>query len=186
MSLEVHPYRDVTGNIVSFNNVDYDIKKIPNEFFLRLDAINEETEKKLISLIDSDPDSDQLKDIMECIRKVLNEELSLNDKTSKLILNDFDTYVLEPGQGMDYTSEDPKYYKGMVVVINMGSGVTLGLKNKITSKDSYIYLPRRSMFLLDDPKFQYKRFIRKAKSDDVNGVIYQREKRYAMIFRAQK
>ena len=40
MSVEIHPYREVSGNVITYNNIDYFLNDIPEVFQLRFDVIN--------------------------------------------------------------------------------------------------------------------------------------------------
>jgi hypothetical protein len=182
MSLEVKPYYDVAGSIITYNNIDYNLNEIPNEFMLRFDAISEKTEQVLINLLnDNTTDSkEELRSIMADMAVVFDEEIKINK-----FFNTFDTKILNPGEGMNWTSENPKLFNTKIIVINMGSSIVLTLKNKL-GKMIDIYLPRRSMFLLDDPKSDFLRGISSRTYDIVQNKKYNREKRYSLYFTSKK
>jgi len=183
MSLKVLPYQEISSNIVTYNDINYDIKSIPDIVQVRFDTMTEETELLLMSLINSSNPSEQqkLRTINNCISQMFNEKLNIRN-----YYNEFTPSVLEVGTGMDFISEDRNKYGDKIIVINIGSGITMTLVNKLTNKPYNIYLPRRSMILLNDDKYQYKRTIKKTVVDEIDGKIYQRGKRYGILFRHKK
>lgn len=183
MSLEVSSYKDVSGNVVTYEGINYYLDKIPDVFNLRFDIVNEATEDKLITLIDGKTNDDkrELLKIMGCIANVLNEEI----KRPKFF-NEFKEHKLEMGKGMDFISENPKFFKHIIAVINIGSGVMFTLRSKVTKKMYNMWIPRRSAFIIDDEKYEYQRGIDQRPTDFVQGKEFKRKDRYSIVFRGKK
>jgi len=184
MSVEVHPYREVCGNIITYNNINYYLNEIPEVFQLRFDVIDEDTEKHLIKLMDSksQEDKQKLRSATFCIGKLFSEQL--NKPTD--FFNDYEYGILNPGEGMKFTKENKSIYrKGVTSVINMGSDILFTLKNSITGKMYQIWLPRRSVFVITDPDFIWERGIANRQSDGYQGKTYERKKRYSIVFKAK-
>ena len=103
--MEVKPYTLYAGKIVNLSNHTYTLSNLPKELTLIGNAINEETEDKLISLI-STGKSIELKTIMSCIAKDLSPELPHK-------LNDYYWSSIAPGEGMpmefSLTAEEMDY-----------------------------------------------------------------------------
>lgn len=175
--MEVKSYANLAGKVVNIGNHVYTLSNIPNELTLVGNAIDEQTEEKLISLISTNKSS-ELKTIMSCIAKDLSSELPHK-------LNDYYWSSLAPGEGMPPEGEDYKYYNPCVVVINLGSDIEMTFIDTKTRKQYPVMLPRRSMFLFKDTDKKFQRTIAKKFEDKVSdGTMNKREKRYALIFKS--
>jgi hypothetical protein len=185
MSVEVHPYREVCGNIITYNNINYDLNEIPEVFQLRFDVIDEDTEKHLIKLMDSKTpeDKQRLRSASFCIGNLFSEQVN-----KEKYFNDYEYGILNPGEGMKFINEDKRYYKqdGITSVINMGSDILFTLKNNVTNKMYQIWLPRRSAFVITDPQFIWQRGIANRLNDGYQGKTYDRKKRYSIVFKGKK
>lgn len=187
MSVEIHPYREVSGNVITYNNIDYFLNDIPEVFQLRFDVINEETEKKLMNLMDSKSKDDQqkLRSASFCIGNLFSEQLNLNK-----YFNDYEFGILESGTGMRFT--DTRFEKnnnkkeGIISVLNMGSDVLFSLRNFVTQKKHDIWLPRRAAFVITDPSYVWQRGIAERNYDEWQGKTYSRSKRYSIVFKGKK
>ncbi len=169
MSLEVHSYEEVSGNIISYNDVNYKLDDIPDVFQLQLEIINEETEQAFMTLIrqvkqnPKDKKLDQeLRSKMICIANVLNEQIG-----GPRYFTEADAEILKAGEGMLFIGEDPKVYKPRVAVFQMGCNTLLTLRHKVSGKMYNIWIPQRSMFTITDPKFEFLRGIAKRPSDSI-------------------
>lgn len=186
MSLEVHPYREVSGNVLTYNNIDYYLNDIPDVLQLRFDVINEETEKKLMNLMDSKSREDQqkLRSATVCIGNLFSEQINLNK-----YFNDYEFGILNPGEGMRFTNtkfEKDSYKKqGIISVLNMGSDILFSLRNFVTQKKYDIWIPRRAAFVITDPSFVWQRGIADRSYDEWQGKTYNRGKRYSIVFRGK-
>ncbi len=175
--MEVKSYANLAGKVVNIGNHVYTLSNIPNELTLVGNAIDEQTEEKLISLISANKSS-ELKNIMSCIAKDLSPELPHK-------LNDYYWSSIAPGEGMPPEGEDYKYYNPCVVVINLGSDIEMTFIDIKTRKQYPVMLPRRSMFLFKDVNMKFQRTIAKKFEDKVSdGTMNKREKRYALIFKS--
>ena len=192
MSLEVHSYEEVSGNIISYNDVNYKLDEIPDIFQLQLEIINEETEQAFMNLIrqvkqnPKDKKLDQeLRSKMICVANVLNEQIGI-----PRYFTEADAEILKAGEGMLFIGEDPKVYKPRVVVFQMGCSTLFTLRHKSTGKMYNIWIPQRSMFMITDPKFEFLRGIAKRSSDSImikgKNTDIKRTDRYSMIFRGKK
>lgn len=173
---EVKPYTRYAGKFVNIGNFVYNVKTLPAGLTLVAEAIDKNTEEKLMSLIDSNK-SAEIKNIMNCISKEISPELGC-------ALNDYYWSVLKPGEGMPPEQEDYKYYNPCVVVFNLGSDIEMVFNEVKTRRQYPVMLPRRSMFLLKGQNYQ--RIISKKFVDNVGNDTYQREKRYALVFKSLK
>lgn len=177
--MEVKPYANLAGKVVNIGNHVYTLNNIPKELTLVGNAIDEETEDKLISLISAN-NSSELKTIMNCIAKDLSAELPYK-------LNDYYWSSLAPGEGMPPEGEDYKNYNPCVVVINLGSDIEMTFVDTKIRKPYPVMLPRRSMFLFKDTDKKFQRTIAKKFEDKASsGETSKREKRYALIFKSLK
>lgn len=188
MSVEVHPYREVSGNVLTYNNVDYYLNEIPEVFQLRFDVINEETEKKLINLMNSKSSEDQqkLRSATVCIANLFSEQINIPK-----YFNDYEFGILNPGEGMKFTNtkfeKDTLKLKkqGIISVLNMGSDILFTLRNFVTQKKHDIWIPRRSAFVITDPSYVWQRGIADRSYDEWQGKTYNRNKRYSIVFRGK-
>ena len=190
MSLEVHSYEEISGNIISYNDVNYKLNEIPDVFQLQLEIINEATEQAFMNLIRQvkqtrDKKLDQeLRTKMMCIARILNEQFG-----TQPYFTESDAEILKAGDGMLFISEDPKIYKPRVAVFQMGCSTLLTLKHKSTGKMYNIWIPQRSMFIINDTKYEFQRGISKRSYDSVmikgKSTDIKRIDRYSMIFRGK-
>jgi hypothetical protein len=174
--VEVKPYTRYAGKFVNIGNFAYNLNSLPTGLTLVANAIDEETEEKMITLIDSN-NSSEIKRIMNCIAKEISPELGCK-------LNDYYWSSLKPGEGMYPEQEDYRYYNPCVVVFNLGSDIEMVFNDVKTRRQYPVMLPRRSMFLLKGQNYQ--RVITKKFTDKVGNDTYQREKRYALVFKSMK
>lgn len=173
---DVKPYTRYSGKFVNIGNIVYNINSLPTGLTIVAEAIDEKTEEKLTGLIEAN-NSSEIKTIMNCIAKEIAPELGCK-------LNDFYWSVLKPGEGMPPEQEDYKYYNPCVVVFNLGSDIEMVFNDVKTRRQYPVMLPRRSMFLLKGQNYQ--RIISKKLVDKVGNDTYQREKRYALVFKSLK
>ena len=192
MSVEVHSYEEISGNIVSYNDVNYKLDDIPNVFQLQLEIIDEATEQAFMSLIQQvkqnpkDKKIDQeLRTKMICVANVLNEQIGITR-----YFTEADADILKAGEGMTFISEDPKFFKPIIAVFQMGCSSMITLRHKTTGKMHNIWVPQRSMFMINDPKSEYQRGIAKRILDNIimkgTNIDIKRTDRYSMIFRGKK
>ena len=192
MSVEIHSYQEIAGNIITYNDVNYKLDDIPNVFQLQLEIIDEATENAFIQLIQQvkqnpkDKKIDQeLRSKMICVANVINQEIGMTR-----YFTEADADILKAGEGMNFISEDPKFFKPIIAVFQMGCSSLITLRHKTTGKMYNIWIPQRSMFIINDPKFEYQRGIAKRSSDSVmmkgKNVDINRTNRYSMIFRGKK
>jgi hypothetical protein len=176
--MEVKPYSRYSGTIVSIGNFSYSLNKIPEEFKLVANIVDEDTEEKIINLI-SNRKEIELKQIMKCIAAEFQPEL-------KYTLNDFTFGKIKTGDGMPPEKEDSKYYNPCVVVINLGTDIEMSFIDTKTKRQYSIMIPRRSMFLFQDKEFKYQRSITKRFVDKNDNREYKREDRYSLVFKSRK
>lgn len=177
--MEVKPYSRYSGKFVSIGGFTYNIKLIPDEITLIANIVNEETEERIITLINSNKDI-EIKQIMKCIASEFQPEL-------KFKLNDFSFGKIKAGDGMTSPDkEDPKYYNPCVVVINLGSDIEMVFMDTKKRTQVPIMLPRRSMFLLQDTLFKFQRGITKKLVDKHENEEYKRNDRYSLVFKSRK
>ncbi len=174
----VKPYKRLYQSLVTIDDIDFNPSKIPEELTLIANAIDKETEEKLINLINTPSSKRELITIMNCLAKEFENDLGCK-------LNDKSVGILKPGQEMR-EMQDLKYYNPCMVVMNLGSHTVLILRNK---KDRSVYtipLPRRSMFLYKDPKDLFERIIDKRTEDFVGTKKLVRDVRYSVVFKSKK
>jgi hypothetical protein len=176
--MEVKPYSRYSGKVVGVSGFTYTIKLIPDEFTLVANIVNEETESRIINLINTNKGS-EIKEIMKCIASEFQPEI-------KYKLNDFTFGKLKSGEGMPPEKEDQKYYNPCVIVINLGSDIEMIFIDTKTKKQIPIMLPRRSMFLLQDTQFKFQRAITKRFVDKHENEEYKRGDRYSLVFKSRK
>jgi hypothetical protein len=178
MSIEVRPYSRYSGKVVSVGGITYNIKTIPEEFTLVANIINEETEERIVNLINNNKNI-ELKEIMKCIASEFQGELRYK-------LNEFTFGKIKAGEGMQAEKEDPKYYNPCLIVMNLGSDIEIVLFDPKIKRQIPIILPRRSMFLLQDTQFKYQRIISKRFIDIINNEEIKRGDRYSLVFKSRK
>ena len=174
--IEVNPYSRYAGSFINIGKYAYNLKSIPNEIMLIGNSINIDTEKVFIDLINKN-DKKQIIEMMKCI----SEEF----KELPFKINDFSYSKLLAGQGME-EKEDPKYYNPCVVVMNMGSDIELVLFDEKMRKQYPVMIPQRTMFLLEDKGFKFKRVIAKKQVDKVGQEENVRSDRYSFVFKSRK
>ena len=128
---------------ISIGGYDYDHKQFPDELTLVGEAIDDETEQRLISLM-NEGKAEEMKKIMNCMARELEGSIA------PLKLTDLKYYKHKAGEGMNWEREDRKYSSGYVITINLGSDALMVFSKG--PKKYEIMLPRKSMFLLKDEK----------------------------------
>jgi len=176
--MEVKPYSRYSGSVVSIGNFTYTLGKIPEEFKLIANIVEEDTEEQLINLINRNKVI-ELKEIMKCIAGEFNTELQYK-------LNDFTFGKIKSGDGMPPEKEESKYYNPCVVVINLGTDIEMIFVDTKTKRQFPIMIPRRSMFLFQDKQFKYQRSIAKRFVDKHESQEYKRSDRYSLVFKSRK
>ena len=179
--------QELSGNIITFDNFHYKVNEIPDEFKLVFDAIDEDTENRLIQLIKSSDkaDKDTLKTILKCFSEEFYNNAGPEGQKLKYKLNTQSSHTLVSGDGMNFVEQDMKN-NPIVVVINMGTDIVFTLKDKTSNRLINIPLPRRSMFLLHDEKRKFQRGIAKRAFDVVGDKKIERQNRYSVLFESRK
>ncbi len=168
----------MTTNVITYKDYNYKLKDIPSEFQLIFDVIDEEAESFLMGLMDveTDKSSEKLKKIM----KELGEEIPKTFGLKYRITTRYSDKI-KKGEGMMFHIEDKKFYNPQVVVISFGSDIQIALQDVKTNTNIYIPIPRRSMFILKDPQFKYKRGIAKREVDRYGSMEVKRGDRYSLV-----
>ena len=173
--IEVSPLSGrISSGVISMSNFTYKLKEIPDELILVGDVIDEDMESLLISKIE-EKNTAKVTEIMTCIAKEF--ETSIGKK-----LTDRRYYKLRAGDGMDWEREDRTRFS-TVIVINLGSDILMTFQKKLKKYD--VMLPRRSMFLLNDPGFTISRGIARRPFDNFGGDKVFRKDRYSLVFRGK-
>lgn len=184
-------FNQLSGNIITYNDFHYKLDDIPAEFTLVFNTIDEDTESYLMNLI-TIKDQTKLKIILKCFADEFYTNAGPNGETLPYKLNTQSTHFLPKGEGMLFTEQDIKV-NPIVVVISMGSDIVLTLKDKKTQKLINIPIPRRSMFLLQDPQRKYQRGIAKRDKDIIGAnplfgtpKTILRQDRFSIVFESRK
>jgi hypothetical protein len=178
--LEDHPVEvqsasgKINSSVIHMSGFTYKIKDIPDELILIGDVFDEKTEQTIIDLIEA-RDTVKVTNILNCIAKEFEESLGKK-------LTDRRFYKLKAGDGMNWERED-RTRMSTVVVINLGSDILMTFQKGLKKTD--IMLPRRSMFLLKDPKYEYSRGIAKRAFDFFDKEKVFRKDRYSLVFKAK-
>jgi hypothetical protein len=171
----------MNANVVTYKDYNYKLKDIPKEFQLIFDVIDEEAESYLMSLMDVETDKsrEKLKQIMKDI--AMSEELKKYYPILKYKINTRYSDKIKKGDGMMFHIEDKKFYNPQVAVISFGSDIQIALQDIKTNTNVYIPIPRRSMFIIRDPQFKYKRGIAKREVDRYGSMEVKRGDRYSIV-----
>jgi alkylated DNA repair dioxygenase AlkB len=114
------------------------------------------------------------------IDKIMNTNLITN-KPDQIIIN---RYL--PKEGISAHVDSKLIFKNQIYSVSLGSGTTIKFKNE--EKTHIIYLPKRTLLIMeDDARYKYTHEIEKNINDTVkvNGIKKQRKRktRYSMTFR---
>jgi len=173
--VEVQSYNGkINSSVIHMSGFTYKIKDMPNELILIGDVFDEKTEQTIIDLIEA-KDTVKVTNILNCIAKEFEQNIG-----KKLIDRRF--YKLKAGDGMNWERED-RTRMSTVIVINLGSDILMTFQKGLKKTD--VMLPRRSMFLLNDPKLEYSRGIPKRAFDFYDREKVFRKDRYSLVFKAK-
>jgi hypothetical protein len=182
MSVVVKPLTNkLSSKVITYKNFHYNIDEIPDVFKIITDAIDDDIEKIFIDLIDNPTDINKkkLKEISKCFAQQFETNLPFK-------LNTINFSKLQKGEGMAFSTEEKRVYNPCVVVISFGSDILFSLKDSKTNKVYNIPLPRKSMFLFQDPEYRYLRGIAKRDIDFIGSRKYERGDRYSIVFQSKK
>jgi hypothetical protein len=184
----------VSQDIINIKGYSYKIKSIPDMFHMTIDVIDEETESKLIELIEENistkkriQESVELNKILKCFMAEFNTNLP-----NGLKLNKFTVNKIKVGEGMDFYVENPKQFKPCSVVLSLGSDILMSFREIKTNFKTDIVIPKQSLILLMDNKnptqfFNYQRGIAKRTFDTIQGgPTINRKDRYSVLFQSVK
>ena len=193
---------NVSQDIINIKGYPYKLKSIPDIFHLTIDVIDDETENKLIQLIEEHivkgkkmNESIELNKILKCFMAEFNTNLPQNLKLNKFTVN-----KIKAGEGMDFYVENPKQFKPVSVVLSLGSDVLMSFRDIKTNFKTDVVIPKQSlMLLIDSPTsgsvpnkvannfFNYQRGIAKRTFDSIqNGQTINRKDRYSILFQSAK
>ena len=90
----------------------------------------------------------------------------------------------EPGQGIAAHIDTYNCFGPEILVISMGSPVTMNMQNRETGQRKAVLLPARSLLLLSGPaRYEWSHAIPSRLKDKVDGVILERTRRISLTFR---
>jgi hypothetical protein len=180
--IDVHSYKNISGDIITYNDINYFNKssfppdyvdKMGNShqpFQLILETVNEETEKTIIDYITDKKKDQLLRTTLNKIGTVLGEEIKHQG-----YFKQFKALYLKPGEGMDFIDDsDPKTIqllrykpKPLTVMIVLGQSILFTLMNKKNRKKWDIWVPSKSMIVIDNENYEFLRGVAKRQSDTI-------------------
>jgi hypothetical protein len=180
--IDVHSYKNISGDVITYNDINYSNKtsfppdyvdkqgKSHQPFQLILETINDETEKTIIEYI-----SDKKKDQM--LRTTLNKIGSAFGEEMKHpgYFKQFKAQHLKPGEGMDFIDDsDAKTIqllrykpKPLTVIVLLGQSILFTLMNKKSRNKWDIWIPSKSMVVIDNENYEFLRGVAKRQYDTV-------------------
>ncbi len=97
----------------------------------------------------------------------------------QVIVNDY-----QPGQGIAPHVDCIPCFGGTIASLSLGSGCLMDFTHSNTAQKTSLFLPPRSLLMLQgDARYYWQHGIAKRKSDVVDGVKMQRERRMSLTFR---
>jgi hypothetical protein len=177
--MQVNKYSQVNSNVISYDNYNYNVNKLPHNIQLVLDIIDNETEQKLISLISNNKTS-ELKTICKCITDNVFKPLGLK-------FNDYQFSTIQKGKGMRYEQDNKNKYGTTIAILNMNTDILFNLKNIVKNTVYNIILPKKSLLIITDPEYELLRSIAQREEDIIDAktrII--RGDRYSIVFRNSK
>ena len=135
-----------------------------------METVNEETEKTIIDYITDKKKDQLLRTTLNKIGTVLGDEIKLRG-----YFKQFKALCLKPGEGMDFIDDsDPKTIqllrykpKPLTVMIVLGQSILFTLMNKKNRKKWDIWVPSKSMIVIDNENYEFLRGVAKRQSDTI-------------------
>jgi hypothetical protein len=180
--IDVHSYKNISGDIITYNDINYSNQtSFPRDYVdkqgkthqpiqLILETVDEQTEKTIIDYIHDKKKDQLLRTTLNQIGRVFGEEMNQPE-----YFKHFKAQHLKPGDGMDFIDDsDAKTIqilrykpKPLTVIVVLGQSILFTLMNKKSRKKWDIWVPSKSMVVIDNENYEFLRGVAKRPTDIV-------------------